>query len=327
MNTGGEAMLDLNHDSLSPDPDFSPDHDVRLGDAEVWSYWTEGMTEVGKGVGEEYEGTPVVGVDEGWQVVGQDMHDSYQHFPVPTDDQMMDLPNFDPAHAGADVIGDPGDDMTHWHVQTYTDTCAVVTQEYILESVTGQDFSEDALRQEAIANGWYTPGGGTPLEHVGDLLEAHGVGVERTSGATLEDLATSLSQGEKVIVAVDADEIWSPGQSLMRDDFLEDLTGIPGQDANHAVEVIGIDNSDPDHSMVVLNDPGHPDGRGAMVPADEFVNAWTDSGCFMVHTTGQNVSEVRLGYGNYDSNGDWHWSDGTPDSHWKWEGGSSSTYK
>lgn len=204
--------------------------------------------------------------------------------PVPPEMEIPDLPNFDPSETGPGIIGDPGGEMANWHMQTYDDTCAVVSQEFILESLTGQDFSEDELRQEAIDNGWYTPGGGTPVEHVGDLLEAHGVDVERTDGATLQDIADKLSRGEKVIVGVDADEIWTPGQDYGQDEILGDVGCIPGQGANHAVEVIGIDVSDPNHPMVILNDPGHPDGQGAMIPADEFVNAWADSGNYMVYT-------------------------------------------
>ena len=37
------------------------------------------------------------------------------------------------------------------------------------------------------------------------------------------------------------------------------------------------DRSDPEHPMVILNDSGHVNGQGAMVPLDEFVDAWDDS--------------------------------------------------
>ncbi|MCZ8161198.1 MAG: hypothetical protein O9275_10705, partial [Microcystis sp. LE19-196.1B] len=53
------------------------------------------------------------------------------------------------------IIGDPTDDMEHWHQQTYQDTCAVVSQEFILDELTGIDFDENELRQQAIDNGWY----------------------------------------------------------------------------------------------------------------------------------------------------------------------------
>jgi hypothetical protein len=47
-------------------------------------------------------------------------------------------------------------------------------------------------------------------------------------------------------------------------------------------EVIGIDRSDPDNPMVILNVPGHPGGCGAMIPLEEFEDAWQDSNCFLV---------------------------------------------
>ncbi len=235
-------------------------------------------------------------------------------------DHLGHLPHFDPAAADpATLIGDPGGAMEHWHFQAGSDTCAVASQEFVLQELTGLDWSEDDLRQEAIDNGWYVPGGGTPLYHTGQLIEAHGFDVEQTFGATLDDLAGQLAQGHEVLVAVDADEIWTAGQNKMLDDLLSDTEGIPGQDANHAVQVIGIDRSDPGRPMVILNDPGHPNGRGLMVPAGEFLDAWQDSGQFMVHTTGLPVAPLAPGHeagprlgGYYNADGTYHWdSDNT----------------
>jgi hypothetical protein len=208
------------------------------------------------------------------------------HTPSPypgTDDIFAQHDNFDPQHAGSLVDGDPADDMEHWHQQTHDDTCAIASQEFVLDSLTGMNFSEDALRQEAIEHGWYTPGGGTPLEHVGDLLEAHGIPTEREYECTLEQLADKLDHGQKVIVGVDSAEIWSPWNAHP-DTPLIDSFGIPGQHADHAVEVIGIDRTDPAHPMVVLNDPGHPDGKGMMVTANDFMNAWSGSDYYAVST-------------------------------------------
>lgn len=192
-----------------------------------------------------------------------------------------DLPHWDGEGA---VIGDPASALDHWHEQEQADTCAVASQELVLESVTGHDFDEGDLAAEAEANGWYTPGGGTPLWATGNLLEAHGVDAQQWSGATMDDLAAAVAGGHPVIVGVDADELWSPGSSADDDGPLGDSMGIPGQDANHAVTVIGFDVSDPDHPMVIVNDPGHPDGQGYEVPVDEFADAWQDSDHFMVTT-------------------------------------------
>lgn len=182
------------------------------------------------------------------------------------------------------IVGEPEEDMENWHEQKYDDTCAVVSQEFILEELTGEEFSEEELREEAFEKGYYTPGGGTPMEKMGCLLEDYGIEVERTYDNTLEDLSEKLEQGEKVLVAVDSDEIWDPNQSGEED--LNEHGNIPGQDANHAVQVIGIDYSDPDNPVVILNDPGSPEGKGMRIPASEFMEAWEDSNYYMVSTTG-----------------------------------------
>jgi hypothetical protein len=214
--------------------------------------------------------------------------------------------------ASSEVIGEP-EDTAYWHQQANKDTCAVVSQEFILDELTGQDFTEEQLRQEAYENGWYNPGSGTPREFVGNLLEAHGIDVERRSGCTLEDLSEQLAQGQNVIVGLDAGEVLNPG--IDDDDLLCEFVGIPEQGANHAVQVIGIDYSDPNNPMVILNDPGHSQGQGFRIPADQFVDAWEDSGNYMVHTTGQPVQadqlpgmpQVAVG-GYYNADESYHWT-------------------
>jgi peptidase C39-like protein len=189
-----------------------------------------------------------------------------------------ELINFD---SGRDMplVGDPGTEMGFWHEQAAPDTCAVVSQEMVLESLTGQDFDESALAAEAEANGWYVPGGGTPTWHMDSLLEAHGVATETHFNTSLDDVAGALDRGDKVLVSLDSGEIWSRGG----DPLLEDMVGdpIPGQGADHAVEVTGIVDT-ASGRMVVVNDPGHPEGRGEMVPIEQFQNAWADSGAFAV---------------------------------------------
>jgi len=192
-------------------------------------------------------------------------------------------PVFDQDSDCEDVYGTPTDDMDNWHQQSNPDTCAIVSQEFIIEQLTGEEVSEEELTQEAMDNGWYTPGGGTPIDYVGNILAMHGIPIEKDVDATVEDIEAKLENGEKVIVGVDADEIWSPGQSHEQEEKLIDANTVDG-DPNHAVEVIGVDRSDPDNPMVILNDPGHPGGCGEMVPMDDFIHAWRDSDCFMVST-------------------------------------------
>lgn len=231
------------------------------------------------------------GVIDNWEVQtdldGDLIPDEIVYFQDTDLDGIPDTPydNQDVSYNDDSIIGDPVDDMEHWHQQTYKDTCAITSQEFILDDLTGLDFSEDELRQEALDNGWYTDGGGTPLECIGNILESHGIPIEKEYGCTLEDLSDKLAQGEKVMVAIDADEIWNPNE-IDLDEVLANAYGMPGQGVNHAVQVIGIDNSDPNNPMVILNDPGHPDGQGMTVPADQFINAWQDGDGYMVSTIG-----------------------------------------
>lgn len=171
--------------------------------------------------------------------------------------------------------GIPEDDARYWHFQQHPDTCAIVSQEYILEKFTGQEFDEEDLASEAISNGYYTPGVGTYPDFVGKLLEDHGIEVERSIGNTIDDIKDNLLSGKDIIVGLDANEIWDPSEIQQ----LKDLILMP--EANHAVMVTGFNDSTQE---VILNDPGHPQGAGMHVPLRNFENAWDDSDCFMVNT-------------------------------------------
>lgn len=181
---------------------------------------------------------------------------------------------FDPSRADLDsIVGDPVGNMENWHWQETGTSCAVASQEFVLEQLTGQEFSEGELRQLAEENGWYDPEGGTTMDDVGNILAHMGLHVEQNMGSTMSDIEQCLASGGQVIVGVDSGELWS-GEN-------EEMFG-PGMDADHAIQVTGIDYSNPAEPMVIINDPGASNGGGAMIPIDEFVDAWEDSGCFMV---------------------------------------------
>ncbi|MCH5211613.1 MAG: C39 family peptidase [Oscillospiraceae bacterium] len=181
---------------------------------------------------------------------------------------------FDPDNCDLDdIIGDPGAAMDSWHVQETSSSCAVASQEFILEQLTGYEFDEADLRDFAETNGWYDPDGGTSMRDVGNILEAAGLEVERSTGNSITDIENCLENGGQIIVGVDAYELWD-GES---NDFY-----LPGDGANHAIQVIGVDHSDPSEPMVIINDSGTANGGGAMVSLDVFMDAWEDSGYFMV---------------------------------------------
>lgn len=119
------------------------------------------------------------------------------------------------------------------------------------------------------------------MEDVGNLLEYYGLNVDKHEGSSISEIEQTLSEGDKVIVGLNCEDIWIPGQSDL-EHALNEIQGIPGNDANHAVEVIGVDRSDPGNPMIILNDPGHPGGEGSMIPLNEFETAWSDSNHFVV---------------------------------------------
>lgn len=179
---------------------------------------------------------------------------------------------FNPSEADMSrVVGDPVAYMDNWHPQETIFSCAVAAQEFVIEELLGIEVDEAELRRIAVENGWLSEAG-TPGMDIGRLMEYMGLNVQVSLNNTFEGLCNSLARGVHPVVFVDADELWN-GEN-------EEIY-LPGRDANHAVQVIGVDFNDPDSPMVILNDSGVANGCGAMIPADLFVGAWEDSECFM----------------------------------------------
>jgi len=237
------------------------------------------------------EPDPIYALEHNMIVNGPDIHNPSEHHQQlgssdhSVTDFMLRMLGPQAIHFGEEIGWlDSTADIDLWHVQHHDDTCAIVSQEFVLESLTGHNFSENELMQEAYNHGWYSPGGGTPMEHVGDLLQAHGIHIERGHGFTLDNLQSQLDQGNKVIVGVNGQDIWHPHTPTILETVLSDIGFMPGQQANHAVQVVSIDHSDPTHPMVVLNDSGTPGGAGERVSMSTFERAWSTSDHFMVNT-------------------------------------------
>lgn len=169
------------------------------------------------------------------------------------------------------IAGDPEADMENWHMQESDVSCAVVCQEFIADELLDRDFTEAEFCAYAQEQGWFDPETGTSMYDVGNILESMGLDVERQTGVTLAELAQMLENGEKVIVGVNNMILSDP-----------EMAGMEGLSANHAVQVIGIDSTDPDNIKVILNDPGVADGRGISHDLSTFMNAWSTSQNFAV---------------------------------------------
>ena len=78
-------------------------------------------------------------------------------------------------------------------------------------------------------------------------------------------------------MTVDSSELWEGGiLEWLKDLFL-------GDQMDHALLVVGIDNTDPDNPMVLVTDPGTGEACKPY-PLDQFMDAWSDSQHFMVTT-------------------------------------------
>lgn len=161
--------------------------------------------------------------------------------------------------------------------QFYDDTCAIQSQHLILQQY-GIDVSQEELIQIAKDNGWYAEGYGTPMDMVGKLLEYYGVDIHGSQGNNIFNIANELAQGHQIIAGVDAYELAFPEETQGWDEMY-------GEEANHALVVVGLDTTDPNNVQVIVTDPG-TGNRQMAYPADQFIDAWKDSNCFMVTTDG-----------------------------------------
>lgn len=167
------------------------------------------------------------------------------------------------------IFGNPEQDMENWHQQNEMNSCAVACQEFVSEQLLEREFSEKELAEFAESNGWYNPETGTPLNDVGNILEALGLNVERSFDGSIQDIAERLNSGEKIICTVNSLALNMP-----------EMAPLPGLSADHAVEVIGIDAANPNDIRVILNDPAAKSG-GTEYPLNTFMDAWDTGGRFM----------------------------------------------
>ncbi|OPX87529.1 MAG: hypothetical protein A4E53_02445 [Pelotomaculum sp. PtaB.Bin104] len=177
------------------------------------------------------------------------------------------------------TIGTPEQDSVMFPgQQEHPDTCAIRCQEFIIKQFTGMDPGENSLISEAEKQGWYTPGEGTSIGDVGNLLESHGIPVNRYQDANIFNLTNELAQGHKVIIGVNSEDLQQQHTLLEK---IYNALGVNG--ADHAVVVSGIDTSEPNDVRVIISDPGTGQAA-ASYPLTQFLDAWKDSDFFMVAT-------------------------------------------
>jgi hypothetical protein len=182
-------------------------------------------------------------------------------------------PNFSP---GEIIVGDPDAERGWWNYQGAENSCAVVAQQGVLESILQRNLDREDLINMAEDKGWYDPEGGTMPSDVGNILEEFGIPVERGDGYEFSDIYQALANGEKVIVGANAHELWDPQQN-------PDGTSVQQDSSGHAVWVTGLVAREGD-VYVVMNDSAPMSGFHKEVQLKDFLNAWEDYGNFAVIT-------------------------------------------
>ena len=175
-------------------------------------------------------------------------------------------------------------------------TCAIRSQEIILRDY-GIYHTQEELVEFATQQGWFNPDpvyGGTDKNAIGNILDACGIPTTRTEDATIHDIISELRAGHRVIVSVDANELWVKnepnlfkklyGQVVNKaNDKVQDFLGLEG--ANHALVVAGVNVNpkDPSDIKVTLIDSGTGE---VCIEYDfkDFYNAWVDGHCQMIST-------------------------------------------
>lgn len=161
-------------------------------------------------------------------------------------------------------------------------SCGLRSQQIVLRDF-GIDIPFDELEKYALGAGVYSENG-TYTYDIGKVLEMAGVKMHQVQGGTIYDLTSELAQGHRVIVSVDANELWYNDSIKGKlSNWFEDVFGDQG--GNHALIVAGVEVNplNPDDAKVVLTDPGAGHLR-AEYPLRQFMDAWKDSNCFMAAT-------------------------------------------
>lgn len=163
--------------------------------------------------------------------------------------------------------GNPAEWNTNWFFQQLDGYCGPAVVGQLVAEYTGvvitdpQQMVDRAVELGLTVGG--DPTGGMKLPGIEALLEDQGVPATITAGS-MDDLRAMLDDGRGVIAMVDSGEVWGT-----------DPTGTEDNTPDHVVVVAGIDDA---RGVVILSDPGNPDGNQFELPIDEFEDAWADSG-------------------------------------------------
>lgn len=146
--------------------------------------------------------------------------------------------------------------------------CDVICEHYILKDYLDWEKEMEEFSCEAEENSWLK-GPGTPLHHMGRLLEKYGMSVTRSYGNTLDDIKEALSQKKRIIAVVD--------YGYLRE-------GLPNG-VFHAMVCISVNDE-----YVRVYDPAI--GEAHNYQEDGFSRSWAESKYYLVVATVNNLKYI-----------------------------------
>ena len=154
-----------------------------------------------------------------------------------------------------------------WHIRESDDSAVISCQKFIIEEYLGKqaDFVCE-LNQDVYS------------ENTGDILEFYGIDTHSEYDADFRLIENAFDAGNRIIVHLNSLSLNSSYNGVY-----------PMWNANHMVEIIGVDKSNPDTLKVIINDPDAEDGCGKAVDYDIFSKAWHMSGNYML--TAERIEE------------------------------------
>lgn len=157
--------------------------------------------------------------------------------------------------------------------------CALYAEQYVLQQL-GITVSMEELLTIAKQNKWIKHQG-VQFKNIGKLLEYYSVQVERKTDASLADLQKALDKGHLVVVGVDSGELFAQTRLKKLAEEIEDWFD---EHADHVLLVKCLHITNDTHDTAELINIDGEGVRNFSVPVSKFIDAWEDSGRFMVES-------------------------------------------
>lgn len=149
-------------------------------------------------------------------------------------------------------------ELETWVERKETMSCAVASQTMAINQLERGSHTEQELLDIGREHGWYNDG--TLPKDVGKIAEWMGAEVERRRGVDASELKLANDSSLKVLANVDSSLLYQPesGKRCQPD---------------HCVQVLRVESTQ-QGEFVILNDPGHANGRGVVYPMEIFEKAY-----------------------------------------------------